>query len=63
MSTSVLAEFGEMVASRRLQGAQEVMGLYIARQAMELHERRAELAANGPSGATMLLVVCEPRDP
>ena len=39
------------------------MGLYIARQAMELHERRAELAANGPSGATMLLAVCEPRDP
>lgn len=39
------------------------LGLYIVRRVMELHEGKAELAANGPSGATMRLVVCEPQEP
>ena len=38
------------------------LGLYIVRRVMELHEGRAELAANGPAGATMRLVVCEPQE-
>lgn len=39
------------------------LGLYIVRRVMELHDGRAELAANGPSGATIRLVVCEPQEP
>lgn len=39
------------------------LGLYIVRRVMELHEGKAELAATGPSGATMRLVVCEPQEP
>ena len=38
------------------------LGLYIVRKVMELHDGRAELAANGPSGTTMRLVVCEPQE-
>jgi PAS domain S-box-containing protein len=36
------------------------LGLYIVRRVMELHASRVELAANGPDGATMRLLVCEP---
>lgn len=39
------------------------LGLYIVRKVLELHDGRAELAANGPSGVTMRLVVCEPQEP
>lgn len=39
------------------------LGLYIVRRVMELHEGTAELSANGPSGATMRLVVGEPQEP
>jgi signal transduction histidine kinase len=39
------------------------LGLYIVRRVMELHEGKAELVANGPSGATFRLLVCEPQEP
>lgn len=37
------------------------LGLYIVRRVMEMHEGKAELVMNGPSGAVMRLVVCEPQ--
>jgi len=51
--------------SRRRQeatGRRPGLGLYIVRRVMELHGGRAELAANGPDGVTMRLVVSDAQE-